>query len=189
MKYLKPICLGLLLTGTPYVAGCTRPTDKTPIVINADEGEAIEKHSVDLRRNEKWEVARWFNCTATRISPLQVFFRVIGNRMDALPIRGVALLQLRSTESDELIKQVESKLLFEACANMKTRIERSYDDSTQTWGKEERFPPPGPCWEASVITPFGSVKNRGTYRVLSELTLDDGSVFQFDPIEFSILAR
>jgi hypothetical protein len=162
-----------------------RPTGP-PIAI--DDDEPIEKHSVQVRRTGHWTAARWFNCTGTRHSPLQVSFRVSSHAAIVETVDAVASLELRAVENNVLIKHVDSELRLEPCANMEKRTERAYDGKG-TWSEVERFPPPVPSWEGSLLNPFGVLKDYGTYFVLSQLKLDDGSVFQFDPIKFTVLSH
>jgi hypothetical protein len=177
--------LYLLVAIVVFANGCTRER-QAPIILNTDE-EPVEKHSVQARENGHCKAERWFNCTATIHDPLEVIFRIGCDRSQDSHMHGVAHLDLMNTEGTKLIKHVEEKVVFEECARMKRRKERAYDDSAHVWGEAVDFPPGTPCWQVSLVNPFGSLANRGKYLITSRLTLDDGSDFQFDPIVFEVL--
>jgi hypothetical protein len=185
MRILVTFCLCCAGAALLFPAGCTKSRDvSAPIVIDSDIG-TFEKHRVQERSSKKWVVLSWTNCTATKHGHVQVFFRIISSLEEISGRIGVAHFELKSAEGDLVDNQVEHRVRFKECEKMQSRLERSFDDDNLTWGEVEQFPPKGPCAEASVNDPFG-IMHRGRYFLTLKLMIDDGSVFQFNPIQFSV---
>jgi hypothetical protein len=171
--------------------GCSRNNEQ-PVQSKTitDDAATREKHCPRTVRDKSWIAVVWVSGTALsngRVPPLTIRLTPINKDNMNVP-RAEASFRMFSRPAGNLLAKTQTDLEFQDCANMKARHDIVVTDGT--FGDEEEFPPKTRCFECSIHDPFnldGNLANgkffkRGSYDLVVELVIQDGSKLLFQSI-------